>query len=311
MNCIADTPCAEIRAQNENVVEAHQPLVKQTTTSSSTTTTTTTIETTTTSIETTSTSNAVTSTTAEQSVEQVLPQDMGMMMSNNDPHPINNGNGCTLHSDCTNQLCGLPHSGFEGVCVDCLFNSHIGCRASEVCILSITAGVPACQEMPIAAEAEIEEDISSSTSTTSVATTPQSFVDTSPQQTSYQNPQDNVYFCGLTFTAITDACLQSKPCPTGIAALECGLEEGCFAHEDCRSQYEAVGSTASMGMGDSMNAFAAFDTLEMRTHDKADGALEDETSFWATTWRNSARSTSCSVSLLTVLLAIGVLFVLL
>eukprot|EP00578_Thalassiosira_sp_NH16_P027714 CAMPEP_0181103110 /NCGR_PEP_ID=MMETSP1071-20121207/14687_1 /TAXON_ID=35127 /ORGANISM="Thalassiosira sp., Strain NH16" /LENGTH=58 /DNA_ID=CAMNT_0023186155 /DNA_START=1 /DNA_END=174 /DNA_ORIENTATION=- len=33
----------------------------------------------------------------------------------------------------------------------------------------------------------------------------------------YVNPEGNSYFCGYSFAAITDRCLESKPCLNGYA----------------------------------------------------------------------------------------------
>jgi hypothetical protein len=324
-SCIADTPCNEIRAQNEE-----QP--GSSTTSTVLPGTTTTIVTTemmistlsnspmtteqatmmttepvqevlpsqTTSTATTSASSSSSETTTQQPVEQIQPQDMDPMMSNTDPNAIHDyETSCTLHSDCHNQLCGLPNSGFEGICVDCLFSNHIGCRASQICVVSLSTGMPSCQEKPAVATTSTTTSTTSSSSTTieQLEEDPSEIMILSQglsMQTQYQNPSDNVYFCGRTYESITDSCLQSKPCPSGIAAIDCGHEEGCFAHSECQTEYEAVGATIT-GPEESMNAFAAFDT----TWDDAnrDGLEEGDetTSFWASTWRDSSSGPSRDV----------------
>lgn len=255
----------------------------------------------TTSTSTTSASSS-SETTIEPPVEQVQPQDMGTMMSNTDPSAIHDyETSCILHSDCHNQLCGLPNSGFEGICVDCLFSNHIGCRASQICVVSFSTGMPSCQEKPAVATTSTTTSTTSSSSTTTtieqLEEDPNEIMILSQglsMQTQYQNPSDNVYFCGRTYESITDSCLQSKPCPSGIAAIDCGHEEGCFAHSECQAEYEVVGATIT-GPDESMNAFAAFDT----TWDDANGdALkegDETTSFWASTWRDSSSGPSRDV----------------
>ena len=297
MGCIDATPCDEVRAQNQAVVIARQPVVVPASSSTTTTTSST--------------------TTTEQAVEQVQPADMGMMMSNTDPSPNDiqaYESFCKLHSDCPNQLCGLPNSGFEGMCVDCLFNNHIGCRASQICILSFETNMPVCDNRPLSTSSTTTTTTTTTTtSTTSVTTTDSATTTQTQDNTSnfmYLNPPDNQYFCGLTYSSITDTCLESKPCPTGIAAIHCGLQEGCFAHLPCQSQYEEEGAIET-GSSDSMSAFAAFDKAEMGGND---GSVEgyDSESYWADTWRdnNSAYTSSCTTLLLTGFMS-GFLFLLL
>ena len=337
-SCIADTPCNEIRAQQQSGRTTSTVLPETTTaavttelssTSSSSagttgqastaTATQPTIEATpsqtvpTTTTSTSSESTTIQAMTTEQSVEQVQPQDMGMMMSNTNPSTTLDDTPCTLHSDCHNQLCGLPNSGFEGICVDCLFTYHVGCRASQICLVSFSTGMPSCQDKPAVGTSttttttttttRIASTASSSVTTTATSTElPEDYFSTTtilPQDlsmpTEYRNPSDNVYFCGRTYNSISDACLQSKPCPSGIAAIHCGLEEGCFAHSECQAEYEAFGATTAPD--ESMNAFAAFDSSGSGVDGNVN-ALEGETSFWASTWRDSSSSSSLDVSML-------------
>ncbi|KAL3809756.1 hypothetical protein ACHAXA_011429 [Cyclostephanos tholiformis] len=53
----------------------------------------------------------------------------------------------------------------------------------------------------------------------------------------YENPTENMYFCGLTYADILVRCLESKPCPTGVAADFCESTEGCFAAPTCTEEY--------------------------------------------------------------------------
>ena len=58
----------------------------------------------------------------------------------------------------------------------------------------------------------------------------------------YKNPAGNIYFCGFTYTTVTQQCLESKPCPTGVALNYCANSEGCFSAASCAEKYEAAKS---------------------------------------------------------------------
>lgn len=353
MTCIADTPCDELIKLEE---EKHVTLPEVVESSTTTTTTT-------------STSASTTTTEQEEVAEQVQSQDtMGMMMSSsissNTIPTSSTGSSvtttteqevteqalssCSLHSDCYNQLCGLANTDFGGICVDCLFDHNIGCRASETCVISFDTGMPSCQEIP-AVEKPAEESSSSTTTTATTTTTttsttqmpivqetadllPESSTTTtttttsisqSPDETplTYENPPDNAYFCGTTYSSITDMCLQSKPCPSGIAAVHCGEKEGCFAHPECMAVYNAAGTSEAtttptdpvsttqeptteapitIDEVDSNGAFSAFDGTEWERDEVDNEAPTDETSFWSASWRDSGATASCAVSLMTV-----------
>ena len=173
--------------------------------------------------------------------------------------------------------------------------------------------MPSCQDR-ISSETAAATSTTTTTSTSQASHTESLMVgesttppqDSLPQesysspQTEYQNPQGNKYFCGTSHTSITDMCLQSKPCPTGIAAIHCEHQEGCFAHLECQAMYDEAGATSvTMEGSDILSAFAEFDSSELSGRTEGEDSME-ESSFWGSTWRNSAQTCSCTLSLLTV-----------
>jgi len=56
----------------------------------------------------------------------------------------------------------------------------------------------------------------------------------------FDNPEGNTFFCGFTYYAILDMCLQSKPCPGGFGTGICADDEGCFNVEQCQNEYQAA-----------------------------------------------------------------------
>jgi len=58
----------------------------------------------------------------------------------------------------------------------------------------------------------------------------------------YENPLGNVFFCAFTYAELTSQCLQSKPCPSGIASDFCESTQGCFAATSCTDEYELAGA---------------------------------------------------------------------
>jgi len=281
MSCIADTPCGADAQQEQKVVQ-REPAVQ---------------------------------------LEQT-PQDVNMITtsSSNASHNIyynNNSNvilSCSSHSDCHKQFCSNSNGGDEGTCVDCLFNSNIGCRAIEVCVASPTTGMPYCQDRPMVIESH-DDEVVVVTEEEGDGVQPTS----PPPQPQYQNPQDNTFFCGLTYAVITDMCLHSKPCPTGIAALHCGQKEGCFSHSTCKLQHDTAAATSPQSSNGTatMSAFTAFDTAhtEMNSQEGEQGGASapaegagDSMRFWTVDSWNSANTSSSSwkISLLTFLVS-GVL----
>jgi hypothetical protein len=284
MSCIADTPCGG-DPQQEQEVEQQEPVVPQ----------------------------------------EQAPQDGEMNMSsssNSSPNANNsNNNGiapCSSHSDCHNQFCSNSNGGYEGTCVDCLFNSNIGCRAAEECVISPTTGVAHCQDRSIAIQSHDEAVDVPEEEYDGLQTAPL------PPQPQYQNPQDNSFFCGLTFADVTAMCLNSKPCPTGIAALDCGPKEGCFSHPTCKLQYDSAAATSSQSSsgGSTMSAFAAFDTTETETktfsQEGEQGGesppvegIGDGLRFWtAESWNSPRTSLSSKVSSFTVATSVVLLMLL-
>mmetsp|Transcript_16178 Transcript_16178/g.30519 ORF Transcript_16178/g.30519 Transcript_16178/m.30519 type:complete len:792 (+) Transcript_16178:126-2501(+) len=157
---------------------------------------------------------------------------------------------CTSDFDCRayNQFCTVG-----GNCVECLPGSNIGCRASEVCAMSASSsGAPAC----VAGQ------------------------DRQPQQHQlaqammYQNPPDNNYFCGVSYSAITGSCLQSKPCPSSAAWKDCGIGEGCFNHPTCKSQYD---SAASMPSSMRYGAFADIEDILLDSQEESEEGVAGST----------------------------------
>ena len=59
-------------------------------------------------------------------------------------------------------------------------------------------------------------------------------------ESAYENPEDNSYFCGLTYAALAQRCLESRPCPTGVAANHCADGEGCFFAAQCTAEYQVA-----------------------------------------------------------------------
>jgi hypothetical protein len=53
---------------------------------------------------------------------------------------------------------------------------------------------------------------------------------------SYENPEDNTFFCGQTYGSITGQCLTSKPCPSGDHS-SCPSTEGCYIVPSCTNEY--------------------------------------------------------------------------
>ncbi|KAL3799918.1 hypothetical protein HJC23_007391 [Cyclotella cryptica] len=290
MTCIADTPCGgDAQEEQEGGVLQEPPVVQQ---------------------------------------EQVTYDVYTILSSstNSSPHIDNNNNNnnsislsCSSHSDCHNQFCSNTDGGYEGSCVACLFNSNIGCRATEVCVTSPTTGMPLCQGRSTVIESHDQVAVVTEEEINALQPT------SPPSQPQYQNPQDNSYFCGLTYADVTDMCLHSKPCPTGIAALHCGPKEGCFSHPACKLQYDAAAATSSQSSsgGATMSAFSAFDTVETEMNVSSKKGEQGGTSgpaeqaqegmrFWTFESWNSANtsSSSCKASLLTVVTC-GVLLMLL
>lgn len=58
----------------------------------------------------------------------------------------------------------------------------------------------------------------------------------------YENPPGNVFFCAFTYSELMSQCLQSKPCPSGIASDFCESTQGCFAATSCTDEYELAGA---------------------------------------------------------------------
>lgn len=286
MSCIADTPCGG-DSQQEQILGQQEPAVQHEHTSQD--------------------FEMIMSTSSASSPNTYYNDTNNVILS------------CSSHSDCHKQFCSNSNGGYEGTCVDCLFKSNIGCRATEVCASSPTTGMPYCQDRPIVIESHdevivvTEEEVDGQQPTSP------------PPQPQHQNPQDNSFFCGLTYTDITDVCLQSKPCPTGIAALHCGPKEGCFSHATCKLQYDTAAASSSQSINGSatMSAFAAFDNAQTEKNivskeGEQGGATSlpeaagDNMRFWTVESWNSVNTSFSSrkVSSLTVVVS-GVLLMLL
>jgi len=201
---------------------------------------------------------------------------------------------CDSDNDCRphNQFC--IGSGERGSCADCDVLSNRGCRASEACTMYSTGEV-AC--------ADRRSGLTMQQQKTKAVRQPEQ---QQAQATMYRNPRDNGYFCGTSYSAITDACLQSKPCPSQSSWADCGdVTLGCFYHPTCKIQYDNAGGGGGVTI---ITAFAFGDITEMEYQEEEDsggakavaapGVDEGKTN-WRTTGLPSsappAKTLSCRV----------------
>lgn len=174
-------------------------------------------------------------------------QDIAMMMQSSPV--LSNAISCNSDNDCRpyNQFCNTSLRQ----CVECDEYNNRGCRVSEICA-TVSLGVVSCLDRQT-----VEEMMSySSPPQAEVQSKQAQQVVQQQSSTRYQNPPDNAYFCGANFSAITDTCLQRKPCPSGVSYKDCDGNEGCFLHPSCKVQY------ANAGAGVTTTAFGAFGDIE-------------------------------------------------
>eukprot|EP00986_Skeletonema_menzelii_P000477 scaffold137_cov156-Skeletonema_menzelii.AAC.8 len=173
-----------------------------------------------------------------------------------------NNNECTIHSDCpSGKFCS------EGFCGQCS-KEGMGCSVDEVCRttschVTQKSGPTKCynkEEMhSFCRTAWKDESYQCNLDTMvcessnfglggSVQVAPTQDPNTiviKPESPLYTNPTGNNYFCGYSFSSLTSACLQSKPCPNGFASKYCAAEEGCFRSDQCAEEYEAASTALS------------------------------------------------------------------
>lgn len=148
---------------------------------------------------------------------------------------INSGvgvGGCRSDRDCPiGQFCNRPGSapgGEFGRCGFCLPNG-MGCPVQQVCNLEELA-------------CESPNQTSVQQGTTMNDGTGLNGVD---QISMYRNPDGNKFFCGVTYTMISQRCLRSKPCPSGIASAHCSDGEGCYFVPICATEYSETDAQQS------------------------------------------------------------------
>ena len=172
----------------------------------------------------------------------------GIMAANHpDSHPTPAGNAGSPKYDnpegniffCGARLADITSSCLEskpcangrssGVC-----ESHEGCFAASKCMEEYDSAKSA------AAASASKPVVASSPPPPTPPPVPAHSSSDPIETTVYENPEDNVFFCGRNFAAIEDDCLASKPCIGGRGAGICESHEGCFSSETCRKKYASA-----------------------------------------------------------------------
>ncbi|KAL9186471.1 hypothetical protein ACHAXT_005709 [Thalassiosira profunda] len=172
----------------------------------------------------------------------------------------------------SNNDCGMGKFCDQGHCGECLPSNGAGCAAEEYC--SSTAS---CHNdhVPRAAKCHKRADLDSDcemrlnemgatcnvqtmvcesakqTTTPDAAAAAEPVAETSggmagTAPAAYENPDGNYFFCGESYAALSNTCLQSKPCPGGFASDHCADHEGCFSAPHCKVAHESAKSAASI-----------------------------------------------------------------
>ena len=171
---------------------------------------------------------------------------------------------CGNNRDCpAGQFCNIEQAGLAGFCGQCVTDTGVGCSVEEVCrtssCTSPMTGPAKCYnkelQHAICRNSLRELDATCNLRTMEcevngimAANHPDPLPSPAGDAGSlkYDNPEGNIFFCGVRLADITSSCLESKPCANGRSSGVCESHEGCFAASKCMEEYESVKSSASV-----------------------------------------------------------------
>ncbi|KAL7547446.1 hypothetical protein ACHAWF_010740 [Thalassiosira exigua] len=163
---------------------------------------------------------------------------------------------CSSNRECPfGSFCNQGESGTGGYCGDCLLSNGMGCSTEQVCRES-GCGIETLKEYGLAKcyfRSRLDELCGEQLDNAHAQCEVSKMTCDVPKQASvaqlvsseYQNPPRNNFFCGSTHRDIAQKCLDSKPCPTGVAATQCDGTDGCFYVPNCSAEYESVSNVSN------------------------------------------------------------------